>query len=383
MITHRFVTQAPPRPPTVRAYKWIAVSFVAATVVLLGVVLFVLSKKTTIMVVAKEDLKNVALTVPVTPGGGGADSLTGEVKTVPFSWSHTYRPTGTKTIEGVAKGQVIIYNKTAATQPLIKNTRLLSKEGVLFRLRDRVVVPANGQITADVYADQSGAVGDIAQTTFTIPGLADDKQAVIYAESKGVMAGGSERVGVLSAGDIEQAKDQYKQQAADAFAASSSGTIPTGSKQLVAVNTTVVTADHAPGEEVGEFSLTGSSTLVVVTYAAADLNAALQNAVAGKIDVASEKVLSLENEPRVTLDSYDAKANTAVLAVKQNVVVTLDASASALAPRNFAGKTKDEIERQVLSFDHVYTVDVSFSPAWVSRAPDVADRINVIVKSIK
>jgi hypothetical protein len=383
MITHRFVTAPPPRPPAVRAYKWIAISFVAATVILLGVVLFVLTKKTTIMVVAKEDLKNVDITVKVAPGGGGTGTLTGNVKTVPFSWSHTYHPTGTKTVEGTAKGQVILYNKTAATQPLIKNTRLLSKEGVLFRLKDRVVVPANGQATADVFADQSGASGDIQPTSFTIPGLSEDKQAVIFAESKGVMAGGSEKVGVLSNMDISQAKEQFKQQAADAYAATASGTVPTGSKQIVSADTVVIMANHAEGDEVSEFSLTGSTTLVVVTYSSADLNALLQNAVAGKIDVTSEKVLSLENEPRVGLASYDSKTNNAELSVKQTVAVTLDASASALAPRNFTGKKKDEIERQVLSLDHVYTVDINFSPAWVSRAPDVPERINVIVKSIK
>ncbi|MDO8509668.1 MAG: hypothetical protein Q7S24_00825, partial [bacterium] len=125
-----------PNEPTVRFYRTIAFTFLILTVVLLGVVVFITSKKATITIVAKEDIKSVNLNISVGSDNNDSDQIKGQVTAVEFAWSEKYYPTGSKTIEGVAEGEVVIYNKSSVDQTLVKTTRLLNPDGVLYRLED-------------------------------------------------------------------------------------------------------------------------------------------------------------------------------------------------------------------------------------------------------
>lgn len=382
MMTYRFATQSESPTPPVKIYKWIATTFVAVAVIIFAVIVFMLVKKITVTVVSKEDVKGVSLNVKVGKTSGEG-KIAGTVTTTQFAWSETFHPTGSKTVIGVARGNVILYNKTGTAQTLVKTTRLLTTAGVLFHLSDKVTVPANGQITAEAYADQQGAASEIGPSTFTIPGLSPDKQKVIYAESKDKISGGVVQVGILSSEDVSNATKQYKENAAAAFWDSVSSTYTNSADHVATVSVKEVLLNHKPGEEVSEFVISGTSTAAIVSYNSADLNNLLKSAVANKVDTNSEKILSLDSKPKVSLVTFDAQNSTAELSVKQNLVVTIDPDGEALAARNFMGKKKDEIERYTMGLDHVYAVDVKFSPSWMSAAPSVPDRIKVIVKSVK
>ncbi len=381
MITHRLSTQSPAPEPAVRFYKIIALTFLVITVALLGVVIFITSKKATVVIVAKEDTKNVNVNVKVAKEPSDQNTMAGQVSSVDFAWNEKYFPTGNKTVEGTATGEVVIYNKTGASQVLVKTTRLLNPQGVLFRLNDRVTVPANGQVTAMVYADESGPKSDIPASTFIIPGLSEDKQKVIYAESTKSMTGGLSKVGVLSEQDLKVAEENYKEKVKEAY--KNSLKLDNEAGVIISVVNQSAAPTKKAGEEVTEFSLTGTSTIVVVSYNKDELSNILKREVSGKVDVTSEKALSVTNDPRVSLLGYDLTAGTAEVAVSQDVKVTLDSSGEKLSLQNFLGKTKEEIERYVLSLDHVSGVDVKFSPAWTRKAPSVPDKIKVIVKNIK
>lgn len=111
--------------------------------------------------------------------------------------------TGSKTENAAATGRVTITSTWSFEQPLVATTRLLSKEDVLFRLKDAVTVPANGSVDADVYADVPGPSGEIGPTTFTIPGLNVTKQTLITAKSETKMTGGSRTVGTVTQADVD------------------------------------------------------------------------------------------------------------------------------------------------------------------------------------
>ena len=107
-------TRAKFSEPSVNFYRTIALSFLVITVGLLAVVVFVTSKKATITILAKEDTRSVNMTVSVNAGGGVLDenAIIGTVSSSIVGFSQKYFPTGSKTIEGLAGGEVIIYNKT-------------------------------------------------------------------------------------------------------------------------------------------------------------------------------------------------------------------------------------------------------------------------------
>ncbi|MFA6486330.1 MAG: hypothetical protein WCT40_03110 [Candidatus Magasanikbacteria bacterium] len=382
MIAHRLQTHQP--EPSVKFYRTIAVSFLALTIVLLGVVIFITSKKATVTVLAKEDVKNVSFNVALESGAEASDgsrAINGGVDTADFYWSQKYSPTGNKTVEGVSKGKVIIYNKTNAAQTLVKTTRLLTPGNVLFRLTDRVLVPANGEITAEVYSDLPGSASDIGPSQFTIPGLDVSKQRVIYAESKEAMNGGMVKSGVITDDDYKSAQADYWEKAKQAYLTSKNAEF--SGKKVIATLSGQLVSSHKTGEEVSEFELFGTSTVVVAWYDQAELDELLNKTAGSKIDPGSEKILSLSGDPQVSIASYDLARKTAQLAVTQNAIVTLDANADKLSVGNFLGRSKDEIQRYVLGLDHVTGVEVKFSPVWMMSAPSVPEKIQVIVKNFK
>ncbi len=382
MITHRMSTQPLEPEPQTRWYKIIALTFLFITVVLLAVVVFITSKKADITVIAKEDSEPISTTVTISSAKAGATVIPGIVTSTSYVYSERYRPTGSKKVDGIATGEVIIFNKTSEEQILVKTTRVLSTAGILFHISDRVAVPPNGQVTVAVYADKAGAASDIAPTDFTIPGLPTDKQKVIYAESSKAMTGGVQSIGVLTNEDLKAAEVAYKKHIVESFTASL-GTSSAKQERLVQVADPKLNFDHKAGEEVSEVTVSGTSTVVIVTYNSEELANYLDRELEDKIDTRSERFLTIDAKPEVSLKSFNVKEGTAVLNVKQDVIVTLDANVEKLAPSNFFGKKKDEIERYIISMDHVAGVTVKFSPSWMFSAPTVPDKIHIVVKNVK
>lgn len=380
MITHRQATQ-PPEPP-VRFYKIIAISFFVITAVLLAVVIFITTTAAYITIIAKNDKETVALRVPVAAAPSDPDTLKGSVSTSVFRWSSTYHPVGTTQVRGASKGTLTITNTTGFPQPLVKTTRFLSDSGVLFRLAQGVTAPAHGSVVGSVYADAAGPTGDIAPTHFTIPGLMVPKQKLIYAQSNAPMIGGQQTVAVLSADDLKNAEADYQQKVMDAFQASLPPASAGQGRAYLLVKQTL-TRDHKVGDQVSAFTINGNNTLAVVTYRSDDLSNIVSRAMGKKIDATAERFLSVDSNPTVTVVSDDAVAGTAQLSVNENALVTLDANVDKLAPSNFFGKSKDEIQRYVLGLDHVASVDVRLSPWWTRTAPAVLDRVHVVVKNMQ
>lgn len=381
MITHRVTTKLAPEPP-VRFYRTIAVTFLIVTLILLGVIIFFTAKKATIVIVAKTDNKNINLELNVAKQKNSELSLVGLVTTTQLSWAQKYFPTGNKTTDGLAVGEVVLFNQTSAPQTLVKTTRLLTPDGVLFRLSDRVLVPAGGQAAAAVYADQAGASGNIAPSTFTIPGLSEDKQKVIYASSSAAMVGGVRTIGVLSAEDVKAAKLDFANKVKQSIE-NSLGEDEDFSQKLIFVPDNNISVDKEVGQEVSEFNLSGTSTAVVVYYNKEELKNILAKEISNHVDDTVEKVLSLNKEPQVTLGTYDVDKQKATLSVYQDVLVTLDVNGEKLSVNNFFGKKKDEIERYVFGLGHVVGVDVKFSPSWMRSAPSVSDKVQVVVKNVE
>ena len=109
--------------------------------------------------------------------------IKGEKIVKSYNWSKSYMPSSVEVIEDKAIGNITIINESSLDQPLVATTRFLSEDGVLFRLKERVTVPSQGQIEAEVYADKEGESGNIGSSSFTIPGLSSSVQKLIYGES--------------------------------------------------------------------------------------------------------------------------------------------------------------------------------------------------------
>lgn len=375
-------TRAQNSEPSVNFYRTIALSFLVVTIGLLAVVVFITSKKATITILAKEDTRSVSLTVGLSAGSGLTDDNTvaGTVSTTVINFTQKYYPTGSKTIEGLSGGDVTIYNKTSEPQILVKTTRLLTENGILFRLSDKVTVPSNGQATASVYADKAGTGSDVGPSKFTIPGLDTAKQKLVYAESTKPMSSAIRKVGILTNEDVAAATKDFEQKIKEQYGVISGDE---NTKSVVTVSGASPLVDKKVGDEVDGFNLSGTSTVIIISYNKKSLNDIVSKVISSKVDNTLEKVLTITNDPKVSVSTYDASSKTAQLAVSQDVLVTLDANAEKLSPQYFMDKSKDDIERYVFELNHVAGVDVAFSPSWISKAPTVPDKIKIVVKNVK
>ncbi len=108
---------------------------------------------------------------------------------------------GEEQVEQKASGQIVIYNDFDGNdQRLIKNTRFMTPEGLIYRVNESVVVPGRktsggtsipGSVEVTVYADEPGEKYNIDLKDFTIPGFkGDPRHEKIYARSKTEMKGG-------------------------------------------------------------------------------------------------------------------------------------------------------------------------------------------------
>lgn len=362
----------------VRFYKFVALSFLVITLVLLGVIVFMSSKRAEITIVAKPTPVDVNTDIDIGVVANG-DDVDGVVTSTLVTLTKTFQVTGNREEPAPATGTVTLRNDTSAPQGLVATTRVLSEAGVLFHLKDAVNVPANGKVVAEVYADKPGKEGNIGPTRFTIPGLNEPKQKVIYATSEAAMTGGIKTVGSLGSDDLESAKrvfaEAIQKQGQDVLALR----FP-DKKAVFALSSSDVTSTAAVGATVGGFDLKGTATVVGIFYDNLSITNLAKSLLAKRAIDDSEIIETGTKDPTVTLGEYHKDTNSATVHLFYDGVATLNPQSKQIDRTVFFGKSKDEVRRYLLTLDHVHSVDVQFHPAWMQSVPHITDHVQVIVK---
>jgi hypothetical protein len=382
MTPRRRQTSLPINPPpnyTLRFYKIVALSFLVLTVILFGVIVFMSSKRATITITTRPTPIDFDQTIVL----GESDIIDANVEAVTVSGTFAYSPTGDKEEPATARGSVTLYNDRSTAQDLVENTRLLSPEGVLFRLEERVRIPANGTAIAAVYSDTEGKQNNIGPTSFTIPGLSEPLQALVYAKSTAPMTGGTKTIGVVSQTDVDRAikqtREALEQQAEQYFSASSTGDM----KTLISIVDTSEQTDVEIDTEVDQFEIQATATVVAATFSADDLDAYVADALQSRAIDDTELVSPVGGEPTITLGSYRAEDGTVTATVYYQGEAKLNPNSKQLQKNVFYGKSKDDVRRYLLSLDHVHGVEVKFTPAWIRSVPHVGDHLSIIVKEVE
>src|SRR3990167_5095979 len=101
-------------PQPVRFYKVVALTFLCFTIVLLGVIIFMSTKRATIVIETKAAPVDVTGTIQVKSGEDTAVLPGSTVTSTVVSITHTFSPEGGREEDAVAEGQVTIHNETTA-----------------------------------------------------------------------------------------------------------------------------------------------------------------------------------------------------------------------------------------------------------------------------
>lgn len=362
----------------VRFYKIVALTFLFLTILLLGLITFVSSKRAEITITTRSDTVDAAFSFDV---GREVENMPvkATVTSTVVTVSKTFSPKGERQIVSKAGGLVTIYNVSNIQQPLVATTRLLTADGTLFRLKNSTVVPAQGQVEVEVYADKEGDIGDIRTEEFTIPGLNLSRQKEVYAKSDKSLSGGVKTVGVITSSDIqkgtEEVLQELKQAGVDEFQARYDG-----KKVVSTIAQYAIEPDKKIGVETDSFALVGRATVVAVIFDDKEMNEYANDLLNKQIVDNSEILESTADAPGVTIENFDLEKGTAVVKVLQNGVVNIDPNSKELQKIMFFGKSEDELRRYLLSLNHIQIVEVKFKPFWNSTVPHVADHVKVMVK---
>lgn len=374
-----------PLSRSLKVYQRIAVAFVFMTFFLLLAVLYLSISRATITIVANPKVVSVDTEVRAVADPKNDGELSGIVTKQSFTTRQIVLlpQEGATATEEKAGGTVTIINESSSAQPLVATTRLLSKDGVLFRIDTAVNVPAKGQVDVIAHADKPGLSGEIGPTQFTIPGLPESTQKVIYAVSVDSMKGGVSYKRVLTQKDIDDAVSSLSAtvlaEAKSTMSAAVDRNVFTGESYTSTITGQGV--DQTVGADVGSFTATVSVDVTAVYY---DGNAVKKYALSqlyARVPDGYEATGVSTDAVQITVKEADAKSGSASLGVYLEGKAILSADSQILNKDRFVGRAPNEVLTLLRASDAVKDASVSFTPFWLERVPTLKDHITIVIKS--
>lgn len=364
-------------------YRRMALLFVVLVAGALIAVLYLATMQAVIRVTAVSKAIPADFVVRTVEVATGEGEVQGEIRSGSLGRAKTFTPSGesAEQVDAEATGQVTITNATTAPQPLVSTTRLITPDGVLFRLKHGVTVPTSGSVEAEVYADQKGASGNIGPSTFTIPGLNPAKQQLITAASSAPMTGGVQSRTVLSQQEIDSAVDVFKNELledAKAMLRQERKQPYQGEAFFLEVRSQKVHAQA--GDEVGEFDVDMEVKVTGVFYDEEALNKIARRKLYEALGQGQEFVNLTEADREVTVQQVNASQGVASIHVKQAGRAIPSRTSQALEVGRFIGMDEDQVKQTLLDEGVALDVEVNFFPFWVRTVPRLKDHVYVEIR---
>ena len=371
-------------------YSKVATAFIilaAAAVVI--IIYFSLSQTTILVTLDPQTVKSTAV-INIVPAGTEVlteNSLEGKVIEKTISGTKTYKDLATlRTAEAKASGTVTIYNQNSSAQPLVATTRLLSEEGVLFRTKGTVAVPAGGQVEVAVEADQEGEQGNIGPSHFTVVALWKGMQDKVYGESSQSMTGGLKDVMIATLENINTAKEQLatelKEQALQELSREIAKDNPDEKIIPDAVTYQILSeeADVEPNAEVNQFTVESKLKIITTIFDEDKLFELMSQKLTNSLSADKELAMANKESLEYSVKSYDLEQQTAQLEITLSGSTYLKLSSSIFNRDNLTNKDKQDIRTYFNDFSEIQNVEVKFSPFWVFRSPALKDHIEIKIQ---
>ncbi|OGG86623.1 hypothetical protein A3B87_03290 [Candidatus Kuenenbacteria bacterium RIFCSPHIGHO2_02_FULL_39_13] len=372
--------------PAHSSYRRIALVFVVLAVILiLGVSYLALSKVTISLTPANKTINyDFTLTLADNPQNSSSTSaiLPAKIMSEQSAVEQEFPVAQGSMVDGQAQGTVTIYNNRNSSQTLIATTRLLTPDGKIFRLKDKVILPANSSLQAKIQADEKGAGGNIPATSFTIPGLSESLQKLVYAKSSAAMTGGTRQIGVLTASDIEKAKLELSQSSSAGAIAKFAASLNDKSLLLIDSQSKLAEtkADQEVGSEVSSFTLFGQLAVAAVFAKQEEILELAKNKFKESNGAKNEFVNVDPSSLSYQLIAIDEKKLEAEVKVKISGLATLDPEKDIFDKNLLVGFTENDLKLYFSQFESIKDAQVKFSPFWIKKVPILKDHIIIKIE---
>ncbi|PIP87257.1 hypothetical protein COW81_01210 [Candidatus Campbellbacteria bacterium CG22_combo_CG10-13_8_21_14_all_36_13] len=325
------------------------------------------------------------------------EALIFDVMSISESANKTVVSTGQEQKESKALGTIIVYNDySTSPQKLIANTRFETPDGLIYRIKDAVVVPGKtkgsdgkyipGSLEVVVYADVAGEKYNKANSDFVIPGLKGSSQYTsFYARSKTPLAGGFVGlVNKVTEADRLAALDSIKTSLQASLMKSIKTQVPEG----YVLFDDAVKIDFTEGQDV---ALGDNKVQIVV-------NGKLDAVVFNK-DAVSRKIAQVQLDPYdgLPVEGIGVESLLFVLDKKNDINLTSVESISFSLKGNMTlvwkfdeealkadlvDKKKRDIDWVLAEYPSIVEAQIVMRPFWKRNFPSDTKKINIVYNSV-
>jgi|WetSurMetagenome_2_1015567.scaffolds.fasta_scaffold06814_6 hypothetical protein len=369
-------------------YRKISLFFVILTLALLAAAFYFFFMTLTVEVTPntervtdKIDLKvNSLATGQPAAQSVGNQQIVGSVEQIPVKEDKTYPATGEDILGQEITGKVEIVNNYTQDKTLVATTRLLSSDGKLFRIKDRVMIPAGGSTSVEIYADEPSQDMAIGPTEFIIPGLWAGLQDKIFAKSSEAFVYKKQIRKFIQASDIEKANEDLKEsltkKIADQFNANYKGF----DKVIAELdnNSLLASTSARTGAKAEEFTISLKGMADVIAFKSADAKKLAEDKLISVLP-ADEKLVDLEKIDYHLLDT-DFGAGSADLEISFVGSAVLSDLDNVVDRERLVGLKADQITKYLEGLNKFSSIKLHFTPPFIGRAPNLVDRIKILIK---
>lgn len=377
----------PRRPITWNPKKWLIIggSILAVIVGFLVTNLF-FNAKITVTPKSSVVVINANIVTKLTPG---AQDLAFQNISVSHDASVVVKSTGEQQVDKRASGTIIIYNNySSASQRLIKNTRFVTPDNLIYRIDQSVNVPGKkgtipGSVEAVVFAEEAGEKYNAGLKDFVIPGFkGDPRYTAFYARSKPgfPLAGGfSGIMKVVSDSDKKSAEVALQKELKDALMKDILAKVPTGSltfDTLYRIDWTPLTQENLDSNQVriketGTLSAVAIDKKALATYLARAYVSDYKNE---NIEIQDIEKLKVAPKTAIFNPSTD-KTVEIIISGSTKFVWLFDELEFRQA---LLGKSRSQFYEILKQYPMITKADISLTPFWKGSFPSTLSKISII-----
>ena len=367
----------------VRIYRRIATLFIVLTAGTVALALYVVFAHATVVVLSEQEEVRSEFIVDIArqPTEG---EISGDVSETTGELTQKFPSTSLVKVDAHAGGLVRISSTLVRPQTLVATTRLLTPDNILFRIKKTVVVPAQGSVEVEAFADEAGTKGDVGMTTFTIPGLLPGTREKFRAETVEPMSGGIKDVRMVTKSDVEGAlevlKEKLGSELLDKLRRQAEDNGFDGKGEISSVSVASSSTDVPVGSEAAEFSATVKLAASALFYDEEQFRRLLEAHIKEMVPFDRQFVRVEDAATKISVEKTDTAAGRGNLRVAALGVTVLSSTAPVLDPAKIAGVSVDAAVGYLEKLDGVSSASVKVSPFWSGRLPDIAENIKVEVR---
>lgn len=370
--------------------------FFSISLIIAGIIFFLLLPKVVITVNPKTEQYTTGLDVVIEKNIPEIDLTNSRIPgDVVFdeevSPKKQFETKGIKEIGDHSKGDVIISNKfSSSSQPLMANTRFQADNGKIYRLRAETSVPGatieNGQalpgkLKVTLEAEEAGEEYNLTKSHFVIPGLPQNKQNSIYADSAGEFTGGAKKkMRVLSEEDLNLAKNGLSKQAFEGAVEKLKTKAPVNrvffdsalKKEIIETKT-----NHDVGIEATDFELEIKVRVSTLVFKESDLSALIQ-ARTEKAENFEKGIVNpgVKEGVKAELLNFDFESGKMGLKIQVDKKIAFKVD-TAKIKREVKGHDELWIKDYLAKNPNLKSSQVKFWPFWVKKAPNIEKKVEV------